>query len=55
MLGELIHLFAFAMRFSITASEIRDRLYAFPTFSADVKSIRRALGRAFSTFEIAVS
>jgi glutathione reductase (NADPH) len=34
---ELIHLFAFAMRFGITASQISDTVYAFPTFSADIK------------------
>ena len=34
---ELIHLFAFAMRFGITASQIGDTVYAFPTFSADIK------------------
>ena len=34
---ELIHLFAFAMRFEITASQIGDTVYAFPTFSADIK------------------
>lgn len=36
---ELIHLFAFAMRFGITASQIRDTVFAFPTFAADVKSM----------------
>jgi glutathione reductase (NADPH) len=36
---ELIHLFAFAIRFGITASQIRDTVYAFPTYSADVKSM----------------
>jgi glutathione reductase (NADPH) len=34
---ELIHVFAFAMRFGITASQINDEVYAFPTFSADIK------------------
>jgi glutathione reductase (NADPH) len=34
---ELIHLFAFAMRFGITAAQVSDTVYAFPTFSADVK------------------
>jgi glutathione reductase (NADPH) len=34
---ELIHLFAFAMKFGITAGQIRDTVYAFPTFSADIK------------------
>jgi glutathione reductase (NADPH) len=34
---ELIHAFAFAMRFGITAGQIRDTVYAFPTFSADIK------------------
>jgi glutathione reductase (NADPH) len=36
---ELIHTFAFAMQFGITASAIRDSVYAFPTFSADIKSM----------------
>jgi glutathione reductase (NADPH) len=36
---ELIHIFAFAMRFGITANQIRDTVYAFPTFSADLKSM----------------
>jgi glutathione reductase (NADPH) len=34
---ELIHVFALAMRFGITASQIGDTVYAFPTFSADIK------------------
>jgi glutathione reductase (NADPH) len=34
---ELIHTFAFAMKFGITASQIRDTVVAFPTFSADIK------------------
>ena len=36
---ELIHLFAFAMKFGITTSNIRDTVYAFPTNAADVKSM----------------
>jgi glutathione reductase (NADPH) len=36
---ELIHIFAFAMKFGITASDIRETVYAFPTFSADIKSM----------------
>jgi glutathione reductase (NADPH) len=36
---ELIHIFSFAMKFGITASDIRDTVYAFPTFSADIKSM----------------
>jgi glutathione reductase (NADPH) len=36
---ELIHLFALAMRHGITAGELKKDLYAFPTFSADVKSL----------------
>jgi glutathione reductase (NADPH) len=35
---ELINLFAMAMEFGITASQIRSMIYAFPTFSADIKS-----------------
>jgi glutathione reductase (NADPH) len=36
---ELIHVFALAMKFGITAGAIRDTVYAFPTFSADIKSM----------------
>jgi glutathione reductase (NADPH) len=36
---ELVRIFAFAMKFGITASDIRDAVYAFPTFSADIESV----------------
>jgi len=36
---ELIHIFALAMKHGITASDLRDFVYAFPTFSADIKSM----------------
>jgi glutathione reductase (NADPH) len=36
---ELIHLFALAMRHGIPAAGIESTLFAFPTFSADVKSL----------------
>jgi glutathione reductase (NADPH) len=36
---ELIHIFALAMKHGITAGEIRDLVYGFPTFSADIKSM----------------
>ncbi len=36
---ELIHLFALAMRHNIVASDLKTALYAFPTFSADMKSL----------------
>ncbi len=36
---ELIHIFALAMKHGITASEVRDLIYGFPTFSADIKSL----------------
>jgi glutathione reductase (NADPH) len=36
---DLIHLFAMAMKHGITADQIKDQLYAFPTFSADLKSM----------------
>jgi glutathione reductase (NADPH) len=36
---ELIHIFAFAMKFGITASQLGSAVYAFPTFSADIKSM----------------
>lgn len=36
---ELIHLFAFAMRHGITASELKEDMFAYPTFSSDVKNL----------------
>jgi glutathione reductase (NADPH) len=36
---ELIHLFALAMRHGISAAQLGDEMYAFPTFAADIKSI----------------
>jgi glutathione reductase (NADPH) len=36
---ELIHTFAFAMKFGITANDLRNFVYAFPTFSADIESM----------------
>ncbi len=36
---ELIHLFALAMSQGITAGALQDTVYAFPTFSADIKSL----------------
>jgi glutathione reductase (NADPH) len=36
---ELIHIFALAMKHNITASEVRDLIYGFPTYSADIKSM----------------
>jgi glutathione reductase (NADPH) len=36
---ELIHVFAFAIAHGITAAQIRDQVYAFPTFAADIKSM----------------
>ena len=36
---ELIHLFALAMRHGITAADLKDTLFAFPTYSADLKSM----------------
>jgi len=36
---ELIHLFALAMRHGITTADLRSIVFAFPTFSADVKSM----------------
>ena len=36
---ELIHLFAMAMKHGITEAQIKDQFYAFPTFSADIKSM----------------
>ena len=36
---ELIHLFALAMRHGISADQLGDEMYAFPTFAADIKSM----------------
>ena len=36
---ELIHLFAMAMTHGITAAQIKDTIYGFPTFSADIKNL----------------
>jgi glutathione reductase (NADPH) len=36
---ELIHIFALAMRHGITATQLRQTVYGFPTFSADIKSM----------------
>jgi glutathione reductase (NADPH) len=36
---ELINLFGLALKHGITATEIRDFIYGFPTFSADIKSM----------------
>lgn len=36
---ELIHLFAFAMRFAVSADELRSFVYVFPTFSSEVASM----------------
>jgi len=36
---ELIHIFALAMKHGITATDVRDLVYGFPTFSADIKSM----------------
>ena len=34
---ELVNIFGLAMRFGITAAQIRDNVYAYPTFAADIK------------------
>lgn len=36
---ELIHLFALAMKHGINAAQLRSAVFAFPTFSSDVKSL----------------
>ena len=36
---ELIHIFALAMKHGITAGGVKDLIYGFPTFSADIKSM----------------
>ena len=34
---ELVNIFGLAMRFGLTASQIRENVYAYPTFSSDIK------------------
>ena len=34
---ELVNIFGLAMRFGITAGQIKDHVYAYPTFSSDIK------------------
>jgi glutathione reductase (NADPH) len=34
---ELVNIFGLAMRFGITASQIRENIYAYPTFASDIK------------------
>jgi glutathione reductase (NADPH) len=34
---ELVNVFALAMRFGITATQIRENVYAYPTFASDIK------------------
>ena len=36
---ELIHIFALAIKHTITAAEIKDFIFGFPTFAADIKSM----------------
>jgi glutathione reductase (NADPH) len=36
---ELIHIFALAIKHGITATDLRQTVYGFPTFSADIKSM----------------
>ena len=36
---ELIHIFALAIKHGIKAADVRDLVYGFPTFSADIKSM----------------
>lgn len=36
---ELINIFGLAMRFGITATQIRENVYAYPTFASDIKNM----------------
>ena len=36
---ELVHTFALAMQHGIRASALKDSMFAFPTFSSDVKNL----------------
>ncbi len=37
--SDLIHIFAFAMKFAVKAAAIRDTVYAFPTYAVDINSM----------------
>jgi glutathione reductase (NADPH) len=43
---ELVNLFGLAMRFGLTASQIRENVYAYPTFSSDIKHMLGTAGHA---------
>jgi len=36
---ELINIFALAMAHGITAGDIKNKIYAYPTFSSDIKNL----------------
>ena len=36
---ELINIFGLAMRFGISAAQIRENVYAYPTFASDIKNM----------------
>ena len=36
---EIIHLFAFAMAHGVTAKSLAESVYAYPTYSADIKNM----------------
>jgi glutathione reductase (NADPH) len=36
---ELIHLFAMAMKYEIAAARLKEMVFGFPTFAADLKSL----------------
>ncbi len=36
---EIIHVFALAMKFGLTAAQLREIVYAFPTYSSNIPSL----------------
>ena len=34
---ELVNIFGLAIKFGITASQLKDNVYAYPTFASDIK------------------
>jgi uncharacterized protein (DUF302 family) len=36
-LGALVNIFGLAMKFGIAASELREHIYAYPTFASDIR------------------
>ena len=49
---ELVNLFGLAMRFGLTAAQIRDNVYAYPTFSSDIKHMLGGQARIAMRYQL---